>query len=207
MARSSRDTGDALDPSWHAHPDFTDHILGRVENLVLHHAGVWRGTLFRFEEPQFARRSGRLLGLGAKEWGGRWNPKGISATYGATSRDVALAEVYGKADKYGFDAGDLTPRTLFAFEADLKKVVDLTDGRNRQRLQVSMTTMINDPWIRSRKTKRESLTQAIGRAAWSCSCEGLLVPNRYGKSSPNVVIFPGVYGVSARLKTIHADKM
>lgn len=136
-------------------------------------------------------------------FGQRWSPKGLAACYGSTQRQVALAESLAVASgRYGFATEDLLPRMLFAFEVRRLRVIDLTDGRIRQRLRVSQRTMLQCRWWLSGNSHRESITQAIGRAACLAGCEGLLVPTRFSRSHPNLVAFPEVSGVKQKLRTI-----
>ena len=89
-----------LDPQWQPYRDF-DTLLNRIKRIAAENARCWRGTLFRFEDPEHAATGDRLMGVGAKLWSGRWNPKGLAATYGAMTRETALAETFGSAGKYG----------------------------------------------------------------------------------------------------------
>lgn len=193
-----------LDSQWSPHARFDD-FLSRVQKIVAADAIEWSGYAFRFSDPQHAMR---LDGVGAKMYGGRWNPSGMAACYGATSPHLATAETYATAtDGYGFDRDDLSPRVLFAFEAFGLRVIDLTDGRVRQRLRVSEAKMISTPWKHSRRTKREALTQAIGRAALLAGCQGLVVPTRHSRTQPNIVAFPQSRGTGSRIKTIDPEKL
>ncbi len=195
-----------LDDRWVPHEEF-NRLLGRIVRIMNDDAVPWKGHACRFAEVDYALRVDRLLGAGARSWGGRWNPKGLAALYGSTNNVVAMAETYGAASRYGLTPDDLMPRVFFAFSADLRKVIDLSSGHIRQRLRVSEATMVSVNWRRSRRTKREVVTQAIGRAACIAGCEGLLVPTRHGTGFPNLVLFPELPGVLDRLETIRANEL
>jgi RES domain-containing protein len=47
-------------------------------------------TVYRFVHQKFA---GELSGTGARLWGGRWNPVGVSVVYASESISLALLEV------------------------------------------------------------------------------------------------------------------
>jgi len=195
-----------LSPDWRPHVDF-DVIYDCIERIVSDHATAWRGVAFRFVEPNHALKKNRLEGVGAEKWGGRWNPKGLAAVYGASTRELAMRETYGTADRYGLNEDGLTPRVLFAFEADLGPVIDLTDGYVRQRLRISLETMTTSEWRLSRRRHREAMTQAIGRACCLAGCEAMLVPTRHSTTDNNIVVFPQVSDVADRLRTIQAEKL
>ena len=119
-------------------------------------------------DPKLVTQGNCLSGLGAMQYGGRWNPIGLSALYGSTTVEVALTEMLARNRHYDIPDADALPKTLFAFEAKLFCVLDLTDGAIRQRLRVSRATMIKTDWRASRLHK-EVITQAIGRAARNVS--------------------------------------
>lgn len=195
-----------LDPSWRPHPRF-DGLFAQMIRLAESGGAPWRGTLFRFAKPRYAAREDRLLGVGAKRFGGRWNPKGLAATYGATTRETALAETFGASQSYGLDPSELTPRTLFAFQAQLNRILDLTADHVLQQLKLSTEQLATAPWGSALRDKQESLTQAVGRAAFMVGFEGLLAPTRYAPDAPNVVVYPEAIGVPQRLKTIQPDEL
>lgn len=103
--------------------------------------------------------------------------------------DTALAEVKGWLDYYGLKPESALPRVFAAIQADLSEVLDLTDGAIRQRLQVSLDRIMREGWRRMNDRGREALTQAVGRAAFEASFEGLLVPSVQGEQGRNLVVF------------------
>ena len=69
------------------------------------------------------------------------------------------------------------PRALVCLEVQLQRVLDLTDGQNRQRCRLSEKRMTAEPWWRENFHHRESVTQALGRAASQCGLEAIIVPS------------------------------
>ena len=102
--------------------------------------------------------------------------------------DTALAEVKGWLDYYGLKPESALPRVFAAIQADLSEILDLTNGAIRQRLQVSLDRIIREDWRRLNDQGREALTQAIGRAAFEASFEGLLVPSAQNEEGRNLVV-------------------
>lgn len=170
------------------HPDF-DQLLRRVTALVAH-AGSLRDVVFRCSEPTYATKDDLLTGEGSRKHGGRWNPPSSFATvYAAFSDATALAESKAHFLYYGLDPVDALPRTIVAVDAKFAKVLDLTDGTVRKALGVSATRMRGDDWRKLNRHRAESLTQAIGRAAYESGLDGLIVPACDG--GKNVVWFAG----------------
>jgi RES domain-containing protein len=65
---------------------------------------------------------------------------------------------------------------LVAVDVQLREVLDLTDGTIRQSLQISEQRMTDDDWRKlNDHAGAESLTQAIGRAAFEAGLEGIIV--------------------------------
>ena len=170
------------------HPDF-DQLLRRFAGLVAS-VDSQRRVVFRCSEPAYANERDLLTGEGSRRYGGRWNPPASFATvYAAFADTTALAEAKANHRYYGLDPGDALPRTIVALEIRLAKILDLTDGSVCKSLGVSATRMRNDDWRMGNRRGDESLTQAIGRAAYQTSLEGLIVPACDG--GKNLVWFPG----------------
>ncbi|MEX2389813.1 MAG: RES domain-containing protein [Phycisphaeraceae bacterium] len=203
MAEPLHNTDDLIASSWSVHPEF-EKLLERMIRWRST-ARRWSGEGYRFVEPKFARRGDGVSGLGAKQFGGRWNPAGLATVYGSTSPIGAAAEAFGHFGHYGFRVDQATPRIVFAFQAKLLRVLDLTHGRTRQRLRVSEQRMLHCEWKRSRRTGQEQLSQAIGRAAAAAGMHGLLVPSVQSEA-PNVVVFPEHLPASCRLTVVNADE-
>jgi RES domain-containing protein len=171
------------------HPDY-DLLLQRMGKLLTR-AAAFDGVVFRSTEPTYATKKDLLTGEGSRLYGGRWNPPGSFATvYAARSDVTAVAESKAHLEYYGFDPADAWPRTLVAIDIKLARVLDLTAGPVRQALAVSATRMRGDDWrALNRRRREESLTQAIGRAAYASMLEALLVPAC--DAGTNLVWFPG----------------
>jgi len=131
-----------------------------------------------------------LTGTGSRRHGGRWNtPASFATVYASFSDITALAESKANHLYYGLDPADVLPRTLVAVDINLGKVLDLSDGTVRTAIGISSARMHRDDWRSLNRRGLEALTQAIGRAAYECGLEGVIVPACDG--GRNLVLFPG----------------
>ena len=163
-------------------------------------ARPWTGLAFRSASPAYAGSRDLLSGEGVRRHGGRWNPAGgFAAVYASLSPETAIAEALAHFRYYGIPEADAMPRVLVAVEASLAALADLTEGRARRTLRVSRRRMRGDGWRRSAEQGRESLTQAIGRAAYESGLEALLVPSAADRRGTNLVVFPARLRPGSRL--------
>lgn len=188
-----------------AYHEEAEGIASRARGLK-RRARRFRGVIYRSVEPEYARREDRLQGIGAAQFGGRWNPIGLAALYGSTSVESATAEALAKVRHYGFDDERALPRTIFVMEAKLTRVLDLTDGDIRRRLRVSEARMRACPWREENDQKREALTQAIGRAAYEAGFEAIRVPSFALRDHANLVVYPGAVS-EGQLRVLNADAL
>jgi RES domain-containing protein len=83
------------------------------------------GAVYRQSTPQYAEITDRTL-LASFGTGGRFNPTGeFGAVYVSLDPETPFRELRRQAVKAGLDVLDLLPRTLFAAEARLQRVLDL----------------------------------------------------------------------------------
>lgn len=165
--------------------------LARFFRRVCAEGVAWQGEIFRSTTPAYARADDLVSGLGAQRHGGRWNPPGTFATvYGAFTPEGAMAEVLAHFDYFGIAPSRMGRRIFCVLEARLDAVLDLTEGAFRQRLRVSEARMRTTDWRRAVDAGEESITQAIGRAAFGSGLEGLVVPSAPAAGARNLVLFP-----------------
>ena len=169
------------------HPNFAK-LRDSIGKLVGRAGPVVR-TVYRPSEPGYVNAGDLLSGAGSQVHGGRWNPPASFPTiYAAYTVETAIAEAEAQTRYYGFDLAQVWPRTVVAVDVRLQKVLDLTDGSVRQSLRVSEGRMIADHWRKlNDDAGEESLTQAIGKAAFEAGLEGMVV--RAGDGGQNLVWF------------------
>lgn len=198
------DATDLLNASWQAHKEFPG-LMRRMRGLE-DACEPLEDVSYRFVEPKWSGEGDRLSGLGAKQFGGRWNPIGLAVVYGSSSPVGAAEETFSQAIHYGLAPEQITPRVVFAFRVKLRAVLSLLDGDVRRRLRVSLHRMMGCDWRRSRSAKHEELTQAIGRAAAAAGYEALWAPSAQGQSA-NLVVFPHLLHEGSSLTAVNAAQL
>ena len=189
-----------LDPHIRPHPDFP-RLAEAMHDLVAAEATPWSGVLYRMAEPTYAAREDRLDGVGARIHGGRWNPACLACVYGSLDPETALSEILAVARYYGLPLSGRLPQTLFAFDADLRRTLDLTRDPTLRTLRVAIPNLQAEAWRSAIDAGEESLTQALGRAAASAGLGGLVVPSAAADEGRNLAIFPASLTSKDRLRT------
>lgn len=162
----------------------------------------WSGTLFRFQTLDFPASRDVLNGKGAAYRGGRWNPAGLPAVYGSTSDTTALAECKSTDHYYGVITK--TPRILVAIEADLTRMLDLTDPAIRRVMDLTLTELAAEDWRKLQAAGKESLTQSIGRAVAETGGSGLMARSAAVRHGVNVAVFPNACSAD-RMTVVKGD--
>ena len=154
-------------------------------------ASPLKATGFRSTGTKYANEADLLSGHGAGAHGGRWNPRGLTAIYASLDPVTATKESYHELLQAGFPASVIRPRVMVGLAIDLKQVLDLTDGRIRRSLGLTLADLIEEVWSAIQLSGEEPWTQAIGRGAAEAGFEGILVPSARQLRGKNAVIFPG----------------
>lgn len=148
---------------------------------------------FRMVSPGYCKDSDIINGKGGKNAAGRWNVRGaFFCTYASTTPETALEESLSRVRHDRLPDETALPRTLVCIELKASKVLDLTDSVTRRRLRISLKRMIDQKeWLYDNYNNQESLTQAMGRAAFLAKLEAIIVPSAADRpDGTNVVIFP-----------------
>jgi RES domain-containing protein len=189
-----------------SHADYAD-LLKRVQRAITT-ASAFRGTLYRACDPTYANTRDLLTGEGSRKAGGRWNGPGTFATvYLAQSVEGSIAESLGLPGVFGFDPTKRLPLTLVAVESRLEVVLDFTDPRVRRVVGVTIAEMNACDWRGENASGNESITQAMGRAAFESGMHGILVPSAVKRTFRNLNVFPANLRTTGGLKIIAADKL
>ncbi|MDQ2730352.1 MAG: RES family NAD+ phosphorylase, partial [Armatimonadota bacterium] len=122
-------------------------------------------------------------------YGGRWNWPGLSrAVYGTFDPEAALAEANSHAHRLGVVLADNLPRSMEAFRVDLSEVLDLTTFPIQAQLRLP-PDLFSVPWERAISEGWETLTHAIGRAAFEERLEAIIVPCAPKPEMKNLIVF------------------
>ncbi|HJT75682.1 MAG TPA: RES family NAD+ phosphorylase [Gemmataceae bacterium] len=188
------------------HPESARLARGTRRCLPL--AIPWSGDTFRFAAPRWSVPDLLLSGEGAFRHGGRWCPPGLfRAVDSSLDPETALAEVLAQYRRFDWAIRDALPKLVAALEVRLQRVLDLTDGRVRRRLGLSLDRMGREPWWQRQAAGEEALTQAAGRVAWEAGAEGLLVPSAARPRGVNLVYFPGRRLPGSAVNIIHPEEL
>jgi RES domain-containing protein len=169
---------------------------------------AWEGTVYRVTTLKYPHAKDILAGKGSYACGGRWNAMGsFCAVYGSTTDIVAVGESRANAEYARIPYPTRTPRLVIAIDLVLARVLDLTQASVRRTLGVTLNELRQEDWRKLQNQGFESLTQALGRAAFSAGAEGLLAPSARVASGVNVVFFPQNLGPSSHAKVWGDDKL
>ncbi|HWL10406.1 MAG TPA: RES family NAD+ phosphorylase [Planctomicrobium sp.] len=177
--------------------------LGRLQSQVIAVDLVG----YRSVTPKYARETDILSGIGSKVTGGRWNPPGLAVIYVSLTPETAMAETLAHFYYRQIPVSAAMPRVFVSLTVQLSKVIDLTDGAIRQRLQISEDSLMNLDWRKQASQGTIPLPQLLGRAAQLAGLEGLQVPSSAMKGGKNLVIFPENLASSSTFAVDRADEL
>lgn len=141
----------------------------------------------RFEATTFRHVSPGHEGLGeaalsgSLRSGGRFNPSGeFGAIYVSLEKETAIAELQRRAAQTGIGVNELLPRILLVVEADLQRVLDLTDEDTRRGWGLPSEGITSDDY---------QPCQEVGQAARRAGYEAVLFPSAARAGGRNLAIF------------------
>ena len=162
-------------------------LTGKLDGL----AASFAGTVFRFIAPKYSAVDEMFAGNGSIYADGRWLAKGqCRAIYTALLPETALAEALAATRYYGFPDANSAPLIFVTAEAKLNQVIDLRDGKVRQRLRMSESAILETDWRKENSKGKEAITQALGWALHDAGVEGFIVPSSADRSGANLIVFP-----------------
>lgn len=130
-----------------------------------------RALGYRQQAPGYDPRSGH----GARRLGGRFNPpQSFAVLYLCTTPSCAAAELARLAHRQGLAVEHLLPRELWSIQANLNRVLDLTDSAVLRTLELETEDLIRDEY---------QLTNEIGEAAFEQRFQAILAQSATGVDS------------------------
>jgi RES domain-containing protein len=118
-------------------------------------------TGYRHQAPDFDPRSGE----GARRQGGRFNPpESFPVIYLCTTPACVRAELSYSAARQGLEVEALLPRELWAVQLQLDEVLDLTDHRTLEQLDIKPDELVRPS---------HEFTQQLGEAAHELRFQGI----------------------------------
>jgi len=165
--------------------------------------------VFRMVNPRYTKDADIVSGKGGFRAVGRWNVRGkFHCMYASKTPETSLLESLARVRLDHLPDERALPKTLVCVAVRVRAALDLTDGQVRQRLAVSRERMIDEAqWRADNYHNRESITQAIGRAAAALAFEALVTPS--AADTPhgvNVVVFPENLLSGSRLRVVTSVK-
>ena len=137
------------------------------------------GVVFRQSSPRYAEISDRTL-LASLRVGGRFNPAGeFGAIYLSLDPDTPFRELHRQAEKGGIGLPALLPRTLFAAEARVQRVVDLACRGGAADWGLTEAGLRADDW---------AACQLVARQARTMGYEAIRFPSATG-AGENLAVF------------------
>jgi len=168
----------------------------------------WKGTIYRVTTLKYRDPDEILLGEGSYHHGGRWNAMGsFRAVYGSIDDVTALKESKANAQYANLPYPFRETRLIVAVEVALSRVVDLSSAEILKLLGVTEEELRNEDWRKVQEQGFESLTQALGRAAFEAKAEGLLAFSARVPKAINVVYFPQNRLRGSKLRFWKAQKL
>ena len=168
----------------------------------------WKGMIYRVTTLKYRDPDEILLGEGSHHHGGRWNAMGsFRAVYGSIDDVTALKESKANAEYANLPYPFRETRLIVAVEVALSRVVDLSSAEILKLLGVTEEELRNEDWRKVQEQGFESLTQALGRAAFEAKAEGLLAFSARVPKAINVVYFPQNRLRESKLRFWKAQKL
>lgn len=173
------------------HPKY-DQLLTAVKAMS---KPTWDATnvLFRVQDVEYPRIIEIINGLGAKNAGGRWGPKCLPAVYLARTDITALEECRAVSVR----AGEVQtyPRLIVAAFYRGGTYLDLSTPTAMAALAtasgVAADIATTEQWHAEQSNRRESWSQAVGRAAVAAGVKAILVASSAHAGGVNMVVYPG----------------
>jgi RES domain-containing protein len=167
------------------HPNF-DAIKEALQKL-LKQGKSFSGVCYRCTEPQFADQI--ISGLGSQLHGARWTSKNSFPTvYLCKTAEAALQEYLARGRRMKLPDHTSLPMVMIWIKVKAVNLLDTTDAE---------VSAIVNPFLETDKIhwrtiqdRRETVSQAIGRAIQEACFSGLIAPSQASPNARNIVIFP-----------------
>lgn len=188
------------------HPQF-DTLRGLLNSHSAALCRSWKGLAYRCACLDFASSGKVISGEGTRKYGARWMAPGHErVVHLSTTEMTAIRESKGHFARYGLDAVKPEPRVLVALELETGNLLDLF---RFDALKAGFTVgeMLAEDWETLNGRGLESLSQALGRAAFALGCEAMLAPSARLKRGRNLVVFPENLASSNRFTIAHEKKL
>lgn len=166
-----------------------------------------RGQYYRVVGPRHTTAAAIVSGIGGLKANGRWCRRGTSRLlYLSEIPETAMAESNEHARHNKLPLWKQMPKVVVAVEIDSNRILDLMDPAVSSTLPFDLPSLMNTDWRADNAGGRESLPQALGRAALAAGFDGLRVPSKPDRDGRNLVIFRPSRG-GARVTLLDPDAL
>ncbi len=172
------------------HPDFPR--LLEAMKVAAARGRPWASTIFRSAPPKWASGREMLTGVGSMKSGARFNaPGSFPAIYGSTTPELAMIESLAYQRRANLPLERAMPLVFKAISVDVERCLDLTDAAVLADIGLTLDQIRTETWWLARARGEESLTQAIGRAAYTCGIQSLLAASAHAlDQGANIIVLP-----------------
>lgn len=158
--------------------------------------------LYRSAGPRNTSEPNIVNGIGGFKASGRWCGRGVSRLlYLSETPETALREANEHARRNHLRLWDQMPKVIVAIQVEAK-IIDLTEPAMQTTLPLPSPQFMGD-WRADNRKESESLSQALGRAAFAAGVEGMRVPSKPDPLGVNLVIFLASAGGGATIKLLN----
>jgi RES domain-containing protein len=173
-----------------SHAEF-ERILAAMKRAE-RYANPWTGTIFRSAPPKWAAGPDMLAGVGSLKSGARFNaPGSFPAVYGSSTPELAMSESLAYQRRAGLPVEQALPLVFKAISVKVMRLFDLTEPATLDLIGLTAAQLRAEPWWIARAHGQESLTQAVGRAAYDCRIQAIAAPSAHATDhGHNIVVFP-----------------
>jgi RES domain-containing protein len=172
------------------HPEYPR--LRQSMKDALHLVMSWNGIIYRSAPPKWSAGRDMLTGVGSMKSGARFNAaETFPMVYGSTTPELAMIESLAFQRRAGLPVEHAMPLVFKAISVQVDRMLDLTNPNGLAALAVTDDQLRADAWWLARLRGEESLTQAVGRAAYANGIQALQVASAHSAGhGHNVVLLP-----------------
>jgi RES domain-containing protein len=154
------------------------------------------GICYRCTEPQFADQI--IAGLGSQIHGARWTPKNsFPSVYLCQTAEAALQEYLERGRRMKIPDHKSLPMVMAGVKVKAGNLLDTTNPEVAAVIQPFLDAE-KIHW-RAIQSRREAVSQAIGRAVHEICFSGLIAASQALPGSKNIIVFPRKLGASEML--------
>lgn len=187
-----------------AHPDYPKLFAAMAS--AVRHVRRWEGTVFRSAPPEWSSGRNMLTGIGSFRAGGRFNAvESVPMVYASTTPELAMTESLAFRRRAGLPVEEAMPLVFKAIFVRVERLLDLTDPLILKTLGLTPAKLKGEAWWLARLDGKESLTQAVGRAAHAHRVQALLAASAHaagGAAGQNVLVLPDHVSPPSELRVL-----